>query len=93
MGGGGGKPIVNWRRDIVLRMRTHAYSIAIHGHSGEAYTVAIVMTTYRRGIVANQALVYGPSWVRRVDLDTAVSAAVKELERREHQDQMERADQ
>jgi hypothetical protein len=74
-------------------MRTHTYSIAVHGHVGAAYTVAIVQTTYKRGVIVDQDLVYGPSWVRRVDLNTGIAAAVEELERRVHQDEIQHAEQ
>jgi hypothetical protein len=62
-------------------MRTHTYSIAIaHLQSGD-WTVAIVRSTFRRGVEVDSLLVRGPVWLPEVRLAEYVLRATQELQK------------
>ena len=68
-------------------MRTHAHSIAIaHLRSG-SWTVAIVQTTLRRGVIVRQELVYGPAWCGEAELPGVVSEQLQRLQDLVRQDE------
>jgi len=68
-------------------VRTHALSIAILHSQDTTWTVSVVQTTYKRGVIADARIVFGPLYVREDELDTCVSAAVKQLQKlvRDHE--------
>ena len=61
-------------------MRTHTYSIAIAHLSNGSWTVAIVRTTLRRGVIVDRDLVYGPVRCPEAHLQAVVSRQVQQLQ-------------
>lgn len=43
-------------------MRTHHYSIAVHRYQDGRFSVAVVRTRLRAGVVVDQDLIVGPTW-------------------------------
>lgn len=87
--GGAGPPggIVNGRRDIVLRMRTHTYSIAVHAYQDGRFTVAVVETTLLRGGVQNVDLIRGPVTCDALGLEELVRQHAEYIQDHVRQDQ------
>jgi hypothetical protein len=68
-------------------MRAHTLSIAIGAYSNGDWSVAVVQKTLSNGVVVNEDLFYGPSYVREPDLERAVLRAVRKLQEQARQDQ------
>jgi hypothetical protein len=43
-------------------MRTHHYSIAVHHYEDGLWSVSIVRTRIRRGVIVDHELILGPTW-------------------------------
>jgi hypothetical protein len=43
-------------------MRTHHYSIAVHRYQDGLWSVSVVRTRIRRGVIVDHDLVLGPTW-------------------------------
>lgn len=87
---GAGPPggIVNRRRDSVSPMRTHTYSISILHTDDGHWNTTIVQSTYKRGVLVDARIVFGPLWLTDEKLDTRVSAAVQQLKKLVHDDEV-----
>lgn len=70
-------------------MRTHTFSVTVSHLENGNWTVAIVMTTFRQGVVVNRTLLEGPVWLsedalhqRVLDATYRVQQLVREEEAR-----------
>lgn len=68
-------------------MRTHTYSIAIAHLVSGSWTVAIVQTTLRQGVVVRQELAFGPVWCAEWQLQRVVSDQLQRLQDLVRQDE------
>lgn len=68
-------------------MRTHHFSIAIDVSGVSQWAVAIIMKTYRRGVLVDAELVYGPRRVQSAALQRELWDAVQRLQQLVAEDQ------
>ncbi len=78
--------IVNPHRSIVLRMRTHSYSIAVHHYDGGLWSVAVVRSTFKAGVLVNRDLVEGPTWPSAGSLGDALRDYAAQMESQVRED-------
>lgn len=68
-------------------MRTHSYAIALAHLETDYWTVAILQTTLKKGVIVDQRLVWGPLWVAESALDDHLLVAAAELRKLVRADQ------